>query len=369
MKLSLALFSLLWLFSAQSPAPLPARIEALRVSASLPAVGAVMFDSAKIGDITVTGVRKVGDPAAVTAADLWHIGSITKSFTSTMIGLRVDRGEWTWDTTLGELVGAERAKKFAPVTLRHLLSHRAGLAANASAGDMMALAGSKDLLPEQRRKIMEKTLSAEPLSAPGTAFLYSNLDYVVAGAILEAKTGKSWEELVRAEVLEPLKLSSAGFGSPGSAGAVTQPRGHRSGMPSAAAGAAAPSLFPVEPGLFADNPPFLGPAGTLHMSIADLARWGQEHLRGERGQDGLLKAATFKTLHTPFSNNAPYGLGWVVQLNTTSRVIWHNGSNTMWYAIVAFEPESDRGVVIVTNGSIAAQRAVDALAMEIVKGK
>src|SRR6185436_3565918 len=118
---------------AQAPPPsFPERVAALRTSATpnLPAVGGVTFSSTSIGAVTVSGVRKLGDPTEVAAGDLWHIGSLTKSFTSTLIAKRVERGELKWDTTLGEIVGADRAKKFAGATLKNVLSHRAGLPAN-----------------------------------------------------------------------------------------------------------------------------------------------------------------------------------------------------------------------------------------------
>jgi CubicO group peptidase (beta-lactamase class C family) len=104
------------------------------------------------------------------------------------------------------------------------------------------------------------------------------------------------------------------------------------------------------------------------MTVGDLAKWGQAHLRGERGQDGIVKADTFKRLHQP-EGAATYGMGWVSQTSPDARVIWHNGSNTMWYAIVAFNAAVDRGVVIVTNGSIGAAQAVNAAAMEAVRVK
>jgi D-alanyl-D-alanine carboxypeptidase len=217
----------------------------------------------------------------------------------------------------------------------------------------------QDPLPVQRRAAIERTLAGEPLSAAGAAFLYSNLDYILVGTILEEKTGKSWEQLMRAEVLAPLKLTTGGFGAPGTTDSLSQPRGHR---------AVGTVLAPVEPGPLGDNPQFLGPAGTLHMSLVDLARWGQEHLRGERGADGLLRADTYKTLHTP-PTGAEYAFGWVVQERSGSRIIGHNGSNTLWYAIVAFDPAADRGVIIVTNGSNRAAPAINAVAMELVTGK
>ena len=361
MKLLAVTAVLLCLFAplkAQTPTSLAARLETLRTTSNLPAVGGVKFDSAKIGEVSVTGVRRLGDPTPATATDLWHIGSITKSFTSTLAGKFVERGQISWSATVSDLIGMDRAKKFAPATLAQVLSHRAGLPANPSPADIIAMGNSQEPLPVQRRAGIDRVLSGDPLSAPGTTFLYSNLDYVLAGMILEGKTGKSWEELVRSEVLGPLKLTTAGFGAPGTSDALTQPRGHR---------ASGTSLTPVEPGPRADNIPFFGPAGTMHMSISDIARWGQEHLRGERGIDGLLRAATYKAIHNP-PTGADYAFGWVVQERSGSRAIWHNGSNTMWYAIVAFNPSADRGVVIVTNAPNA-QPAVNAVAMELITAK
>ena len=340
------------------PAGFAERVVALRTASNIPAVGGVTFTSSSVGAIAVSGVRKLGDPAEVTPADLWHIGSISKSFTSALVAKRAERGEWNLDATLGELLGPARAQKFAGATLKNVMSHRAGLPANPSNATLMAIAQSGEPTPASRRRIVDLALATEPLSAPGAGFLYSNIDYILLGSILEEKSGKAWEEIVREEILTPLKLTTGGFGAPGAAGAVTQPRGHRGQLD---------ALMPIEPGPFADNPPVFGPAGTLHMSIADLARWGQEHLRGERGQDGLLKAATFKLLHAPPVD--PYALGWVSETKNDQRVIWHNGSNTMWYAIVAFNAAADQGVVLVTNGSINARAGLDALAFELISAR
>lgn len=338
------------MFAQDAPASFAARLEALRTASSLPAVGGARFTSAGITELVVSGQRKVGDTTLVTAADLWHIGSITKSFTALLVGRFVERGDLAWTTTLRELIG-DRAGAYGEVTLAHLLSHRAGLAAAPAPALVGPLMGSSEPVAAQRNRLLTEVLKVPPNAAPGVAFLYSNLGYVVVGAVLEERSGKSWEELVRDEVLVPLGLASAGQGAPGVSGAVSQPRGHRGGT------------VPLEPGLpFADNLPYLGPAGRLHMSITDLARWGQAHLDGARGRDGLVRAGTFDRLHTPDAGQS-YAMGWVSQTTDGRRVIWHNGSNTLWYAIVAFDPAADRGVVVVTNGGIAAARAVDAAAM------
>jgi CubicO group peptidase (beta-lactamase class C family) len=348
---ALAAFSIIHAQAAQPS--LAEKVAALRVSANVPAVGGVTFDSSSIGVISVSGVRKLGEASEVTPADRWHIGSITKSFTSALIAKRIERGELNLDATLGELLGPARAQKFAGATLRDVLSHRAGLPPNPAGTGIAAIYQSGDPMPTVRRRTVDLMLAGEPVSAPGAGFLYSNIDYILLGSLLEEKSAKPWEEIVREEILAPMKLTSAGFGAPGVAFAVTQPRGHR---------VQGTVLLAMEPP--ADNPPVFGPAGTMHMSLADLARWGQEHLRGERGQDGVVKAATFKQLHTPPAGD--YALGWVSQMKGDKRVIWHNGSNTLWYAIVAFNPAADKGVALVTNAGGNSRVGIDALAFELL---
>lgn len=344
---------------ASQAATLASRLGELRTEAGVPAVAGALFSSEGITEVAVSGVRKAGDPAPATVTDLWHIGSITKSFTSLLVAKQVDRGAMAWSSTLAELFGAERAGAFGPVTLLQLLSHRAGLPANVGPGMMPTVAQGSPTVDVQRRRLVDAAFAGTPAAAPGAAFVYSNLGYIIAGALLEAKAGKPWEELVQADVLAPLNLKSAGQGPPGEMGIVSQPRGHRRGADGV--------LMPVEPGPGADNPPYLGPAGRLHMTVSDLARWGQAHLKGERGAGGLVKADTFKRLHQAEGPDG-YALGWVSQVTDDRRVIWHNGSNTMWYAIVAFDPVADRGTALITNGGIGAARVIDAAAMAAIRG-
>ncbi len=340
-------------------ASLEARLTALRETAKLPAVAGALFTSAQVVQQSAIGVRRLGADTPVTLSDRWHIGSLTKSFTATLVAKFVERGDLKWTQTLGELLGADRARAYAGVTVEQVLSHRAGLPANLSTALTLTLRESAAPVTAQRQQAVEALLGSTPASAPGERYLYSTGGYILMGAVLEARVGRAWEEIVQAEILTPLGLSSAGSGPPGAADALTEPRGHRR--------QADGSLLPVDPGVFGDNPAFLGPAGRLHMTVADLARWGQEHLRGERGADGLVKSATFQYLHRPPAG-ADYALGWVVRTIGGRRAIWHNGSNTPWYAALAFDPVADRGVVLVTNGSIGAQAAIEGALAQLLGG-
>ena len=327
---------------------LGASLAAHRTDGDVPGLAAAVFDSRGLVAVGVAGVRKRGDETPVERGDLWHIGSITKSFTSMLAARMVERGDLDWEATLADLLPDPFADSpFRDVTLSQLLSHRSGLPANLPMPEMLKLRTSPADLRTQRRDAVEILAASEPVSAPGEGFLYSNAGLITAGTALERLADQPWEELVRAEVLEPLGLSSAGFGAPGADDPehVTQPRGHLSHD--------GKTLRPIVPGPFGDNPAFLGPAGTLHMSIADLAAYGREHLRGELGQGSLLQTETYRRLHRSRGDN--YAFGWVDETPDWAggrRAIWHNGSNTMWYAVVALIPEADLGFAVATNGSI-----------------
>jgi CubicO group peptidase (beta-lactamase class C family) len=337
------------------------RLEELRAG-KVPALGAAVITADGVVARGVAGVRKQGDDTPVEITDRWHVGSITKSFTSTLFARLVEAGKVRWDQKLAELLPEAAGTPYAGVTFDLLLSHRAGMVANPSTPSLLGARGSKDPLPEQRRKTVTEVLASAPVHEPGTAFLYSNAGYVVAGAVLERLSGKAWEELVREQVLAPLNLGSAGFGPPGTAGAVEQPYGHLYPV-----GATRPP-HPMPPGPLADNPQLLGPAGTLHLSIDDLATYVREHLEGEIGAGSLLAAESYRRLHRAVGDS--YALGWVdvaPEWADGERLVWHNGSNTMWYAMIGFFPARRIGLVVVTNGGAGGEATVTRAFQELAK--
>ena len=146
---------------------------------------------------------------------------------------------------------------------------------------------------------MELALNTPPAAPPGTEFLYSNTGYALAGHMAEKAAGKAWESLLQELIFRPLAMRSAGFGVPGQPGSVDQPRGHTS------------AGQPIEPGPAADNPPAMYPAGGVHLSLEDWARFTSAWLRGAQGTSRFLKAATFKKMLTPPAQQ-DYAMGWGV---------------------------------------------------------
>ena len=144
------------------------------------------------------------------------------------------------------------------------------------------------------------------------------------------------------EIFAPLGITTAGFGPPGTPGTPDQPWGHNTGI------LGWRSYDPGSPA--ADNPPVLDPAGRVHISLEEYVLFIADQLAGARGADGLLKAATYATLHTSISD-ANYGLGWgVIQSAGGEKLLTHDGSNTMWYTSLILKPEKNEALVVVTNG-------------------
>src|SRR5690606_21237482 len=121
-------------------------------------------------------------------------------------------------------------------------------------------------------------------------------------------------------------------------------------------------MTPIAPGPRADNPQVIAPAGTVHVALADWARYISLHLRGARGEQGLLLAPeSFEKLHARVASD-DYALGWVTAERgwAKGRVLTHSGSNGSWFAVVWIAPNVDLAFLAVTNcGADAAARACD----------
>lgn len=343
------------------PAAATAELESLddllkpvREQYQVPALAAAFVRPDGVVAAGAVGVRKAGGNEPVTLDDRFHIGSCTKAMTATLIGLLVEEGQLDWDTALGKVFADQNdvvRTEYQDVTLRQLLLHRSGLpddrAPDAVFLKLRALQGP---IQEQRRRMVELVLSRPPAAAPGTQMAYSNAGYALLGAAAERATGRAWEDLLRERVFEPLGMTTAGFGAPGTVGSADQPWGHRGRIA---------NPVPVEPGPFADNPAVIGPAGTVHCGVLDWAKFVQLHLRGACGQavsashDGAklrLKRETFDVLHgDPYGQG--YAMGWgVVERDWASgRALTHAGSNTMWFAVVWIAPRREAALIAACN--------------------
>ena len=315
-----------------------------------PGIISAIIDKDGVRAIGVAGVRRQGSAEKMTVDDLVHIGSDTKAMTSTMLATLVEDGTIAggWDTTIADVfpeLSDSIHQDYHSVTLAQLVRMRGGITPNAA--NWAAYPDNPDIV-ERRYNILRDNLSNPPAGIVGD-HMYSNLSYMVAGAMAERLTGKSWETLMEERLFAPLGITTAGFGPPGTPGGVDQPWGH---VPDGSGG-----WQPVQ----GDNDPALGPAGTVHISIEDWAKFIS--LWFTDNEPAILDRGTLDELSTPESGD--YAAGWVVWYRSWAggTAPWHDGSNVLWYVMLHIAPERGLAYVVAANASdfIEDQGVVDAL--------
>ena len=325
-------------------------LEKFRAQQNFPGLAALVLKNGMVHAEGAAGVRKYGSPERLTVRDKFHIGSNTKAMTATLAAMLVEQRRLSWNATPPQLfpeLAPQLHAAWGGATLELLLGHRAGAPVNADVPQTGTIG-------EQRIAYLRQVVARPPEHSPGSRFLYSNAGYIMAGAMLERASGKTWEDLMREMLFTPLGMQSCGFGPPPQQGGVDNPWGHQRSD----SGFVAYNL---------DNPPYLGPAGTVHCTLQDYARFALLHMR----KDKLLSKASFEKLQSPPAGET-YALGWIVVPRgwAGGRALNHNGSNTTNYFCVWLAPTRGFGVIIATNlgGDVAAiGKQVDAVASALVQ--
>jgi CubicO group peptidase (beta-lactamase class C family) len=231
------------------------------------------------------------EPGRTVGTALFDLASLTKTFVAVAALSLVDDGTVDLDARIAERVHVGTGDGAEDVTLRHLLTHTAGLPA------------SSPLWREEpdADRLLERVLATPLTTPPGSTHTYSCLGYIAVGHLLEVVCGARLDTIVRERVLEPLGAPSARYGpvDPASAAATeTQPhRGHVRGA--------------VHDELAHAIGRPVGNAG-LFGTAQDLLALGEMLLDGGRGRVGrVLRTATAELLTEPAvrpgTAAAPYG--------------------------------------------------------------
>lgn len=258
---------------------------------------------------------------------VFAVASFTKAFTAASVLLLQERGRLSLDDSVAlyvpELAEADR------LTIRHLLSHTSGLfdyLGNPLLWENFDRYHTPDKLLEYFRD--------EPLRfEPGTAFEYSNSNYITAGVIVERVSGMAFEDFLRLEILDPLGLDRT----------VYAPEG--ADLPRMAVGyddlAADP---PVEALVIHPSIPYT--AGGMVSTVEDLYLWDQA-LYGE----AVLSRESLEAMFTPGLGS--YGLGWYIDemevAGTPHRHIWHWGSYFGFHGYFSRLPEERVTIILQLN--------------------
>lgn len=297
------------------------------------------------------GVHRLGEPAPADARTRFGIASNTKAFTATAIGLLVDDGKVEWDAPVVRYLPA-----FAmwdpfvtrELTVRDLLVHRSGL--GPFAGDLLWFPPST----YDRHEVARRLRFIQPATSFRSAYAYDNVLYLVAGELIEAVSGESWEDFVSSRILAKVGM----FGSSPRSSTLTQ--GGNIAAPHARVDGKVRAVTPFA----ADT---TDAAGGINSSAEDMAKWLRVQLSGGVLADGsrLFSQATARQLTTVVTpipivdpplelpslkmNYYGYALGFFVRDYRGHKLVMHTGGDPGYFSRVAMIPDVNVGVVVLTN--------------------
>ena len=290
------------------------------------------------------GVTDCNTGQAVTGDTQFSIGSSTKAFTTTALGLLVDEGLVDWDAPVRTFMPEFRmfdSVASEKVCLRDMACHRTGLPRY----DIMLFNPAFS-----RKDILDRLRYLKPTKDLRAAMQYNNLMFAAMGDIIRRVSGLTWEEFVRQRILSPLGMTNSSFDCeeilafPDHAWPHKEVDGRISRIDFMSIGAT-------------------GPAGSINASVKDMAKWLKFNLDlGKVEGQQVLAEATIKEIH---SRHIPmrgmgdeeglqqgnYCLGWMSGFYRGGHVIQHGGTTVGFATECAFMPAHKTGVVVFTNNN------------------
>ena len=358
---------------ADGPAPpLPQDIDAVVARAmsafQVPGLALAVVKDGGVVAAKGYGVRRLGETAAVDAHTRFGIASNTKVFTAVALGLLADEGLIQWEAPVVRYLPA--FQMWDPyvtreLTVRDLLVHRSGL--GLGAGDLLWWPSTTYSRPE----IVRRLRYLRPATSFRGTYAYDNVLYIVAGELIEAVSGKSWEAFVEERILRPVGMRDS---------TTRHSDAARDGNVAATHAIVDGTVRPVKP-MIGDA---TNAAGGINASAADMAAWLQVLLAGGKLSDGtrLYSEATANELTsvvTPLRvgnpppelaalrpNQRGYALGLNVQDYRGRKLITHTGGLPGYVSRVAWLPDQQIGVAVLTNQE--SDGAFDAILYSVLDG-
>lgn len=318
---------------------------------TVPGLSVAIVKDGRVVSAKGYGVRRLGQAAPVDQRTRFGIASNTKLFTATALGLLVEEGKLEWDAPVIRYLpwfAMYDPYVTRELSVRDLLVHRSGL--GLGAGDLLWWPPST----YDRKEIARRIRFIPPATSFRSAYAYDNVLYLVAGEVIEAVSGQSWEEFVRSRILRKIGMTESDVLHSGAGGA-----GNIAGTHAEVEG----TVRPIAPFL-SDN---TNPAGGIMSSAVDMAKWMVVQLDSGMvaGGERLFSPATVVQLWrevTPMpTGNPPAGLphlrahmaGYALGLNVRDYrgriLLQHTGGLPGYLSKVAMIPELRLGVAVLTN--------------------
>lgn len=291
------------------------------------------------------GVRKRGENAFVDPHTIFQIGSISKSFTTTLMASLIDQHLIKWEdpvyTHAPEFVLSDPwvTRQFM---IEDLFAQRSGLPTEIGTSQAM-LGYSTDEIVQHLRQV--KLVS--PFRA---SYAYQNIFFDLSAKLMKNVSGKSWVDLLKKRILTPLQMEETSatltdfLNSPNRAAWY-----HRSLTGEIEF---LPEDFPYANWVYEE-----APAGGINSNVLDLSKWLMLHMyNGLFNGQQLISQENMNKLHRPqiYVGTAVgydhfYALGWAYTMYHPHPLIWHTGGTRGAGTIVAFDPEEKLGFVLLTN--------------------
>jgi len=294
------------------------------------------------------GLKDIDSNTPLTDDCLFRIASISKSFTATSIMQLAEAKKLSLDDDISDLVGFSiRNPKFpnTVITLRMVLAHRSSI--NDSQGYF-----TLDAINPAKNPNWANCYNAYE---PGTGYQYCNLNYNMAGTIIEKITGERFDQYVKHHILDRLGLYGGYCVDSLDASRFATIYEYDDSVKSfkASPNAYAPRREEIAKYVMGYSTPIFSPTGGMKISATDLARYMTMHMnRGKANGKRIIKKNSAISMQTALSEKEGYGLA----ISTTAKLIagktlkGHTGSAYGLYSAMFFHPEEKFGIVVITNG-------------------
>jgi CubicO group peptidase (beta-lactamase class C family) len=300
---------------------------------------AVVQDGAVLVEVA-RGERVAGQP--LTPESLFNIASCSKAFTAAAVALLVQEGKLGWDDRVVDHVPEFKMADpwiTAHMTVRDLLSHRCGLVT--FAGDLLWYGSDHDDAEVLRR--LEKLPIPQRFREQ---FGYQNLMYMVAGLVVQRRSGLAWEEFVEQRFFAPLGMQKS--------------RAAAQRLP-----ADAEKAIPHIDGIVVSDHEFVAckPAASIYSSVHELTAWMRMLLANGTWQDkAMLAPASLAEMWRPHvaigtgsgastADMRGYGMGWFLNLERGKKLVEHDGGMPGFLSKVSLMPAEKFGFVVLNNGN------------------
>lgn len=295
------------------------------------------------------GYRNMEQQVPVTPNTLFAIGSITKSFTVTTLGMEMDEGKVEWDKPVRNFLPTFNLYEpilTEQVTIRDLITHRTGLPRH----DLVWY--SSDF---SREGLLGRLQYLEPSKPLRTRFQYNNLMFMTAGYIAGQLNGTSWEDAVTQCIFKPLEMTGTNFSE-----AETQKNSdfaepYRKGSDLKA------ELKRIPFDAQCPDRCAMGPAGEINSNVADMGKYLLFQMNhGKVAGKQLLSENNSVQMQTPQmviqgapaykeTGESSYGMGFFLSTYRGHKEVEHGGNIDGFSAEFAFLPGDRIGVVVLTN--------------------